>query len=557
MSVALLQAAEGLLDTIAAVHAGEVDVLEEVEGWRQRLREPLRLGIAGMVKAGKSTLLNALIGERIAPTDAGECTRVVTWYRYGATPQVTAVGRDGARTSLALQRRDQRLTFDLRGLDPEDLDHIDVRWPAPSLRSLVLIDTPGIESVTERVSARSLTFLTPDRGGPSEADAIVYLLRHLHPSDLAFLQAFRDGAAGDGDSVNALAVLSRADEVGGGRLDALLSARGIAARYREHPQMRSLALGVIPVAGLIAESARTLQEQEFALLREIAGWDRDARDRLLRSADRFVRDGAAHIDVPRRAALLDRFGIAGIRLGVALVRGGARTSSRLSEQLIVQSGLEELRATVRRLFRSRTAALKVRALLDQADRLVRERPRAGTESLIEQIERLRDGAHELRELDLLARARTDGFGLSARLAADAERILGADGTDVAERLGLLPDASAAQLAERAELLLVQWRQQAGAPGASRAVTRVCGVVVRTLEGLASEVAAAGGDRPAADVDAATGPSSRRRQQRDEQRRGQQTRIRQDEDPQRHAPVVASEELHSDHAHDADGHQRSA
>jgi len=557
VSVALLQSAGDLLDTMAEVHADEPDVLAAVEGWRQRLREPLRLGIAGMVKAGKSTLLNALIGERIAPTDAGECTRVVTWYRYGATPQVVAVGRDGQRTPLALQRRDQRLEFDLRGLEADELDHIDVRWPSPSLRSLVLIDTPGIESVSERVSGRSLTFLTPGRGGPTEADAIVYLLRHLHPSDLAFLQAFRDSAAGDGNSVNALAVLSRADEVGSGRLDALLSARGIAARYRENDHLRALALTVIPVAGLIAESARTLREQEFAVLREIAGWDRDVRDRLLRSADRFVREGASHIDAGQRAELLDRFGITGIRLGVALVRGGARTSSRLAEQLVVQSGLEELRATVRRLFRSRAAALKVRALLEHADALVRDRPRQETEALVEQIERLRDGAHELRELDLLARARIDGFGLAPRQAADAERILGADGTDAADRLGLPPDASLGQQAARIDALLGRWRQQAGAPGASRAEVRVCGVILRTLEGLASEVGAARGGRTAADVDPSPRPASRRRDQRDEQRQRQQGRVGEDQDPQRQRGVVAAEELEPDDAHDAEGHQRSA
>ena len=38
-----------------------------LDGFRARLREPLRLAVAGMVKAGKSTVLNALIGEQIAP----------------------------------------------------------------------------------------------------------------------------------------------------------------------------------------------------------------------------------------------------------------------------------------------------------------------------------------------------------------------------------------------------------------------------------------------------------------------------------------------------------
>ena len=54
----------------------------------RRLDEPLRVAIAGKVKAGKSTLLNALVGEQVAPTDAGECTRVVTWYRDGTTPRI-------------------------------------------------------------------------------------------------------------------------------------------------------------------------------------------------------------------------------------------------------------------------------------------------------------------------------------------------------------------------------------------------------------------------------------------------------------------------------------
>jgi ABC-type antimicrobial peptide transport system ATPase subunit len=56
-----------------------------------RLGEPLRIAIAGRLKAGKSTLVNALIGRRVAPTAAGECTRVVTRFRYGAADRVDVV----------------------------------------------------------------------------------------------------------------------------------------------------------------------------------------------------------------------------------------------------------------------------------------------------------------------------------------------------------------------------------------------------------------------------------------------------------------------------------
>ena len=59
-------------------------------------------GIAGRLKAGKSTLVNALIGRRVAPTEVGECTRVVTQFRYGTADRVDVVRRDGARVSLPL-----------------------------------------------------------------------------------------------------------------------------------------------------------------------------------------------------------------------------------------------------------------------------------------------------------------------------------------------------------------------------------------------------------------------------------------------------------------------
>ena len=75
-----------------------------VDAVRRRLDDPLRVAIAGRVKAGKSTLLNALVGERLAPTDAGECTRIVTWYRKGASYGVNAHLRNGKDQSLAFKR---------------------------------------------------------------------------------------------------------------------------------------------------------------------------------------------------------------------------------------------------------------------------------------------------------------------------------------------------------------------------------------------------------------------------------------------------------------------
>jgi len=81
MTDQLVEQVRPLLDEAIALYRDD-PVGAELETARTRLDEPLRVAIAGKVKAGKSTLLNALVGEDLAPTDAGECTKIVTWYRH-------------------------------------------------------------------------------------------------------------------------------------------------------------------------------------------------------------------------------------------------------------------------------------------------------------------------------------------------------------------------------------------------------------------------------------------------------------------------------------------
>ncbi|MBF0673086.1 MAG: dynamin family protein [Salinibacterium sp.] len=469
-----------------------------------------------MVKAGKSTLLNAFLGEQIAPTDTGECTRVVTAYRYSATPEITIHPFDSAPRRMPIRRDRGRLVFSLDGMSAEEVEWVDVAWPLESLRSLVLIDTPGTASLSEKTSMRTARYLTSEES-PSAADAVVYLMRHLHGADVRFLEAFRDNAPGSAQTVSTVGVLSRADEIGSGRIDSLLSARKVAGRYERHDDLGSLVLGVIPVAGLLAEGARTLRESEFIALRELARLDRAARERLLVSADRFMRPtDLTSVSEAVRADLLDRFGTYGIRLATALVRGGAASSSELSQALVEQSGLLELEEFVREQFLARTADLKARGVVVQLEWLLRNRPRPAAHGIRDGIEAIVCRAHAFRELELLARARLGALPLSPDDAAAAQRILGARGVSPHRRLGLREAADASEMRAGALDALAHWRSLSAAPLANHELQMVCRVVIRSLDGIASEVGAARALRPAPHVVLPSGPTESAGKRADEQ-----------------------------------------
>ncbi|MFS8096913.1 dynamin family protein [Lentzea alba] len=439
-----------------------------LRGQLDRLDSPLRVAIAGRVKAGKSTLLNALVGDSLAPTDAGECTRVVTWYQDGRSPRVVMHPVTGNPVSLPVVRRDGALSMDLGGAA---VSRLVVEWPSQSLRHTTLIDTPGIASLTAENSAQAVRFLTPDDETPTEADAVVYLMKHLHSADASFLESFRDQGVARAAAINTVAVISRADEIAGGRVDAMISARSIAARYRSAPELHGLAQNVVAVAGLVAVAGRTLTQAEFAALSALAAEPRESLESSLLSADRFTSGSQ------ERAALLRRFGVFGIRLSVTLIRQGVRSQAALADELVARSGLRELQRVLQTQFSERRDLLKARSALLALDRVVRGGRLAG------EVERIFAGTHEFAELRLLSALRSGAVSLPGPMVAEAERLLGDSGIAPAARLGLAPDALAGEVRHTAFTALRRWQAHAENPMLGRKSADACRVLVRTCEGL--------------------------------------------------------------------------
>src|SRR3954470_9976232 len=479
------------------------DVHNELDRIGRRLNQPIRIALAGTLKAGKSTLVNALVGEDIAPTDATEATRIVTWFRHGPIPKVTANHRGGRRSNVPIAR-DGGLTFDFASLDPEDVVDLDVEWPAAELMDSTIIDTPGTSSLSRDVSQRTLRLLVPEDGVP-RVDAVVFLLRTLNAADIALLKQIGElvggsaggrgggggGGRGSAGALGVIGVASRADEIGAGRIDAMLSAKDVAKRFTAEMDKTGICQAVVPVSGLLALTARTLRQSEFVALEKLAGVDAPELTKAMLSVDRFVReDSGLPVDAATRAALLDRFGMFGLRISIAVLRTGVSDSVGLADELLERSGLVALRDVIDQQFAQRSDLLKAHTALLSLRQFVHSHPIYATPYILADIDPLLADTHAFEELRLLSQLRSRATTLNEDEMVSLRRIIGGSGTDAASRLGLQPDDP--YDGPRAAFAAAQrWRRRADHPLNDPFTTRACRAAVRSAEAMVAEYAARG------------------------------------------------------------------
>lgn len=97
-------------------------VAKVVFGQMQNLGEPFRFVVVGEVKAGKSSFINALLGENICLVNAKPCTAVIEKLDYGPERTETRLGEALTQKTL----------------------------PVEILKTISIVDTPGTNTVIEK-----------------------------------------------------------------------------------------------------------------------------------------------------------------------------------------------------------------------------------------------------------------------------------------------------------------------------------------------------------------------------------------------------------------------
>lgn len=123
-------------------------------------KEEFYLAILGLFKRGKSTLINALLGQAILPTGVIPATSVITRIRYGDQLAAKITFDDASEKQVPVDDLAQYVTEAGNPDNEKKVAIADVFVPAPILKDgMVLIDTPGVGSTHLRGTKVTLQFL--------------------------------------------------------------------------------------------------------------------------------------------------------------------------------------------------------------------------------------------------------------------------------------------------------------------------------------------------------------------------------------------------------------
>ncbi|ORM34772.1 dynamin family protein [Williamsia sp. 1135] len=430
---------------------------------RDALWAPPRVVVVGRVKAGKSTLVNALIGDRVADTAATECTKVVAVYQDGAPSRAEVVKVGGARHSVRLT--DGRPTE--LNCPTDEVAYLDRFLPSRLLRSMVLIDTPGLATITtgnEQATRRALIDgYGQTRDASVGADAAIFLFDATPRADeVEFLHDLGFSA------VNTIGALAKADTLGEGAFgdaDPIIAARTQSEKIAR--SMSAALLTVQPVAGLLAQTAQTGQftEADADALSALAGLSDMQLELWLESETPATGTQAG------RDRLLDLLGEYGLRHARAVAPQGAHAVNAWLQR---RSGVDELRENVDVNLTRSVLITRAVATCTQIEHLALTHPAGGRiRSILRQV-RQTPQAHTMEEFKAMhSLTRTDP---ESPWVGELRQVL--VGSGIAGRIGLPVGADRGAMAAELDNRLRRVHE-AGLLGGSAAEEQAVAVLLHT------------------------------------------------------------------------------
>ena len=178
----VVRAVRGLSDVAATLGTTSLKERVDRELVRKLEEDRFHLVVVGEFNHGKTTFVNALLGEQALPVGVTPTTATIHHIRWADKPEATVVTTSGERKPVPFA--DAKRFAVGGGASGDDVDYLEIGYPAALLKErILLVDTPGVNDLSLQRSDITYSYIP-------RADAVLFLLdagQILKESERVFL----------------------------------------------------------------------------------------------------------------------------------------------------------------------------------------------------------------------------------------------------------------------------------------------------------------------------------------------------------------------------------
>jgi len=171
------------------------------------------LVIVGLFKRGKSSVINALTGQELAPVAVTPVTSVITFFRYAPETGAEVYFKDGRHIIIDPADVSLYISEENNPKNKREVEYVVIFSKSKILENLILVDTPGLGSLFSHNTATTVSFLP-------KIDAALFVMSADVPiskADEEFLKQIRESIP------NVLFILNKSDLLSREDLDKMIS----------------------------------------------------------------------------------------------------------------------------------------------------------------------------------------------------------------------------------------------------------------------------------------------------------------------------------------------